>query len=187
MPYIKTKLFDPDYKTTSQACVYGLMRIDGIQDENTALPAKCEHHLQGLFETQADHWYEEWKKEVMSYFPVKYEHPWVYPECNYKTLHLMIILLRQPIEDGSMNGLSKALQIPRKGDPLQDLLDKTGEEYFYHEYGHGLWQMKVSMNDSNIPSSKISLKKAIEDLSKDTSGFMINDLWRKDVRIGYVP
>lgn len=187
MPYIQTKRPDPYYNETSHACINGLMRVDDNDDCHAGQQATEPHHLLGLFESCGSEWYEEWKKEVLSYFPVKYEHPWVTPECNYKTLHLLIILLRQPIENGGRSGRSDPIIIERKGDPLQSLLHAAKEDPFYLSYEHGVQKMLIYLEASNIPIERISLKKAVEDLSKDTSYWMINDLWGKDVRIGYVP
>lgn len=186
MPYIQTRQPDPDSGDCQVACLFGLMRIDEVVNYDASQQAKEPHHLLGLFESCKSEWYEEWKKEVLSYFPVKYEHPWVTPECNYKTLHLLIILLRQPIEEGSRLGLSSPIIIERQGDPLQSLLHATKKDPFYNSYGHGVKSMLRTLEFLGIPIERISLKKAVEDLSKDTSRLMINDLWSKDVRIGYV-
>lgn len=186
MPYIQTRQPDPDSGDCQVACLFGLMSIDGLLNYDASQQAKEPHHLLGLFESCESEWYEEWKKEVLSYFPVKYEHPWVTPECNYKTLHLLIILLRQPIEDGTMEGLADPIIIERKGDPLQSLLHATKKDILYGSSGHGVKRMLLNLEAGNIPIERISLKKAVEDLSKDKSKLMINDLWSKDVRIGYV-
>ena len=187
MPYMQTKHPDPYSGEYESACMYGLMRIDGNDEYDASKQAKEPHHLLGLFYSCKSGWYEAWKKEVLSYFPVKYQHPWVTPECNYKTLHLLIILLRQPIQDGSKEGRSDPIIIERDGDPLQSLLHATKlKDTFYNSYGHGVKKMLFQIEAGNIPIERISLKKAVEDLSKDTSRLMINDLWSKDVRIGYV-
>jgi hypothetical protein len=141
-------------------------------------------HEKSLF-LSGDPDYIKWRDHVLSYFPVTFDGKWIgFKKLNKPVAHLLVVLLRQPIEDGGIHGLSKMIKMGAD-DPIQELLKVTRKGVFWQSYGHGLGYMNMRMIDGGIPIKKISTEKAIQDLM--ISEKMINDAWGNNVRIGFVP
>jgi hypothetical protein len=141
-------------------------------------------HENSLF-LSGDPDYIKWREHVLSYFPVTFDGEWIrFKKLNKPVAHLLVVLLRQPIEDGESTGMSKMIKMG-DGDPIQELLKVTnGPNFLWNSYGHGLGYMNMRRKDKEIPIEKIRTEKAIQDLMKSQQ--MINDAWGNDVRIGFV-
>jgi hypothetical protein len=140
-------------------------------------------HEKSLF-LSGDPDYIKWRDHVLSYFPVTFDGEWIrFKKLNKPVAHLLVVLLRQPIEDGDITGKSKMIKMGA-GDPIQELLKVTRKGVFWNSYAHGLGYMNMRMKNEDIPIKKISTEKAIQDLMKSQQ--MINDAWGNDVRIGFV-
>jgi hypothetical protein len=124
---------------------------------------------------------------VLSYFPVTFDGEWIrFEPLKKPVVHLLTILLRQPIEDGTSAGYKTMCVELGEGDPMQELLKAAykSSNLFYNWTGHGLRYMNMRREDLGIPIENISTEQAVKDLMNSEQ--MINDAWGNNVRIGLV-